>query len=30
MPVEIAVDLGRGTMREVFLIASPILALAVW
>jgi len=29
MPVEVAVDLGRITMREVFLIASPILALAV-
>jgi flagellar biosynthetic protein FliQ len=29
MPVEVAVDLGRSTMREVFLIASPILALAV-
>ena len=29
MPVEIAVDLGRMTMKEVFLLASPILALAV-
>jgi flagellar biosynthesis protein FliQ len=29
MPVEVAVDLGRITMRQVFLIASPILALAV-
>ncbi len=29
MPLEVAVDLGRITMREVFLIASPILALAV-
>jgi flagellar biosynthetic protein FliQ len=29
MPVEVAVDLGRMTMREVFMIASPILALAV-
>jgi flagellar biosynthesis protein FliQ len=29
MPVEVAVDLGRSTMHEVFLIASPILALAV-
>ena len=29
MPVEQAIDLGRLTMREVFLIASPILAIAV-
>ena len=29
MPLEQAVDLGRMTMREVFLLASPILALAV-
>jgi flagellar biosynthetic protein FliQ len=29
MPVEQAIDLGRFTMREVFLLASPILATAV-
>ncbi|HXZ40869.1 MAG TPA: flagellar biosynthetic protein FliQ [Terriglobales bacterium] len=29
MPVEQVVDLGRQTMREVFLLASPILATAV-
>jgi flagellar biosynthesis protein FliQ len=29
MPVEMVVDLGRQTMREVFLLASPILATAV-
>jgi len=29
MPVELAVDLGRVTMKQVFMIASPILALAV-
>jgi flagellar biosynthesis protein FliQ len=29
MPVELVVDLGRLTMREVFLVASPILAIAV-
>ena len=29
MPIEQAVDLGRMTMKEVFLLASPILALAV-
>lgn len=29
MPVQDAIDLGRGTMREVFTIASPILAIAV-
>jgi flagellar biosynthetic protein FliQ len=29
MPVEQIVDLGRLTMREVFLLASPILATAV-
>jgi len=29
MPVELAVDLGRSTMREVFLLATPILAIAV-
>jgi len=29
MPVEQVVDLGRLTMREVFLLASPILATAV-
>lgn len=29
MPVQLAVDLGRMTMKEVFLLASPILALAV-
>jgi flagellar biosynthesis protein FliQ len=29
MPVEQVVDLGRMTMREVFLLASPILAVAV-
>jgi len=29
MPVEQVVDLGRLTMREVFLLASPILAAAV-
>ncbi len=29
MPIEQAVDLGRQTMKEVFLLASPILALAV-
>jgi flagellar biosynthesis protein FliQ len=29
MPLELAVDLGRMTMKEVFLLASPILALAV-
>lgn len=29
MPVDIAVDLGRATMKQVFLIATPILAVAV-
>jgi flagellar biosynthesis protein FliQ len=29
MPLEQAIDLGRLTMREVFLLASPILAVAV-
>ncbi len=29
MPVELAVDLGRLTVREVFLLAGPILAIAV-
>jgi flagellar biosynthetic protein FliQ len=29
MPVEQIVDLGRLTMREVFLLASPILAAAL-
>jgi flagellar biosynthetic protein FliQ len=29
MPVDVAVDLGRLTMKQVFLIASPILAMAV-
>lgn len=29
MPIELAVDLGRMTLREVFLLASPILAVAV-
>jgi len=29
MPLEQVVDLGRMTMKEVFLLASPILALAV-
>jgi flagellar biosynthetic protein FliQ len=29
MPVQDAIDLGRLTMREVFMIASPILAIAV-
>jgi len=29
MPVQQAVDLGRLTMREVFMVASPILAIAV-
>ncbi|MFY9644336.1 MAG: flagellar biosynthetic protein FliQ [Terriglobales bacterium] len=29
MPVEQAIDLGRLTMREVFMLASPILAIAV-
>jgi len=29
MPVEQVVDLGRLTMREVFVLASPILAAAV-
>lgn len=29
MPVELAVDLGRATMRQVFLLATPILAIAV-
>ncbi len=29
MPVEQVVDLGRNTMKEVFLLASPILATAV-
>ena len=29
MPVEQAVDLGRITMKEVFLVGSPILALAI-
>jgi flagellar biosynthetic protein FliQ len=29
MPIEVAVDLGRMTMKQVFMIASPILALAV-
>ncbi len=29
MPVDVAVNLARITMREVFLIASPVLALAV-
>jgi flagellar biosynthetic protein FliQ len=29
MPVEQAIDLGRMTMRQVFMIASPILAIAV-
>jgi flagellar biosynthesis protein FliQ len=29
MPVQQVVDLGRQTMREVFLLASPILAIAL-
>ncbi len=29
MPVPEAIDLGRATMREVFMIASPILGIAV-
>jgi len=29
MPVEQAIDLGRLTMREVFMLASPILAIAL-
>jgi len=29
MPVEQVVDLGRLTMREVLLLASPVLAAAV-
>lgn len=29
MPIEVAVDLGRMTMKQVFMIATPILALAV-
>jgi len=29
MPVEQAVDLGRITMKEVFLVGSPILAVAI-
>ncbi|MGA3193519.1 MAG: flagellar biosynthetic protein FliQ [Terriglobales bacterium] len=29
MPTEVVVDLGRMTMKEVFVIAAPILALAV-
>ncbi len=29
MPVDVAVDLGRITMKQVFLIASPILGMAV-
>jgi flagellar biosynthesis protein FliQ len=29
MPVEQAIDLGRLSMREVFMLASPILAIAV-
>jgi len=29
MPIEQAVDLGRMTMKEVFLVGSPILALAI-
>jgi flagellar biosynthetic protein FliQ len=30
MPVQLAIDLGHLTMREVFLLASPILAIAVF
>ncbi len=30
MPVEQAIDLGRFTMRQVFMLASPILAVAVF
>lgn len=29
MPIELITDLGRSTMKEVFLLATPILALAV-
>jgi flagellar biosynthetic protein FliQ len=29
MPPELIVDLGRMTMKQVFLLASPILAIAV-
>ncbi|HVM91847.1 MAG TPA: flagellar biosynthetic protein FliQ [Terriglobales bacterium] len=29
MPTAVVIDLGRMTMKEVFLIAAPILALAV-
>jgi flagellar biosynthetic protein FliQ len=29
MPIELITDLGRATMKEVFLLATPILALAV-
>ncbi len=29
MPVELAVDLGRQVMKEVLLVASPILAIAI-
>jgi flagellar biosynthetic protein FliQ len=29
MPVEQTIDLGRLTMRQVFVVASPILAIAV-
>jgi flagellar biosynthetic protein FliQ len=30
MPVEQAIDLGRLTMRTVFTLATPILAIAVF
>ncbi|HTR27114.1 MAG TPA: flagellar biosynthetic protein FliQ [Terriglobales bacterium] len=29
MPTAVVIDLGRMTMKEVFIIAAPILALAV-
>lgn len=29
MPIELITDLGRSTMKEVFLLATPILAMAV-
>ncbi len=29
MPTELVIDLGRVTMKEVFMIAAPILLLAV-
>jgi flagellar biosynthesis protein FliQ len=29
MPTALVIDLGRATMKEVFVIAAPILAIAV-